>query len=138
TPEMLVDMIFAGVFDRFPELQVVVAEVDCGWVPYFKEQVDNNYRRMAYHTDLSLPDLPSRSVERHSHSTYITDPSALDCRHRIGVDRILWSSDYPHQSADWPFSWKTIQTSCSGIPADEQHQILAGNACRLYGFGAQP
>ena len=40
-------MIFAGVFDRFPALNVVVAEVDCGWVPYFKEQIDNNYRRLA-------------------------------------------------------------------------------------------
>jgi len=135
TPGVLVDMMFAGMFDRFPELQVVVAEVDCGWVPYFKEQVDNNYRRMSYHTDLSLPQAPSRYVERHIHFTYISDPFGLDNRHRIGVDRILWSSDYPHQSADWPFSWKTIQASCSGIPSEELDLILAGNACRLYGFG---
>jgi predicted TIM-barrel fold metal-dependent hydrolase len=136
TPGLLVDMVFAGIFDRFEDLQVVVAEVDCGWVPYFKEQVDNNYRRMAYHTELSLPMAPSRYIERHVHYTYITDPFGLDNRHRIGVERILWSSDYPHQSADWPFSWKTIQTSTSGIPAAELDLILAGNACRLYGFGA--
>jgi uncharacterized protein len=138
TPGVLVDMIFAGIFDRFPDLQVVVAEVDCGWVPYFKEQVDNNYRRMAYHSDLSLPEAPSRYIERHVHYTYITDPYGLDNRHRIGVDRILWSSDYPHQSADWPFSWKTIQTSFSGIAPGERDLILAGNACRLYGFTSSP
>jgi predicted TIM-barrel fold metal-dependent hydrolase len=137
TPGILVDMMFAGIFDRFPDLRIVVAEVDCGWVPFFKEQLDNNYHRMSLHTDIKLAELPSRYIERHVHYTYITDPFGLANRHRIGVDRILWSSDYPHQSADWPYSWKTIQTSMSGIPSDEVDMILAGNAARLYGFGAR-
>jgi predicted TIM-barrel fold metal-dependent hydrolase len=137
TPAIIVDMIFAGIFDRFPDLQVVFAEVDCGWVPYFKQQVDNNYMRMSAHTPLDLQDLPSRYVERQVHFSYITDPYGLENRHHIGDERILWSSDYPHQSADWPFSWKTIQTSMSGLPAPERDLILAGNACRLYGFGSR-
>ena len=50
------------------------------------------------------------------------------------MDRILWSSDYPHISADWPYSWRTIQASLAGVPAEEKALILAGNAARLYGF----
>ena len=45
-PNRMVEMVFAGVFDRFPELQVFFAETDFGWVPYVKEQVDNNYQRL--------------------------------------------------------------------------------------------
>ena len=66
-------LIFAGVFDRFPALDVVVAEVDCGWVPYFKEQIDNNYRRLAPVSDFRITALPSEYVERHVHFTYLTD-----------------------------------------------------------------
>ena len=137
TPAILIDMMYAGIFDRFPDLQVVVAEVEIGWVPFIKEQIDGNYHRMALHTDIKLPQLPSRYIEQHVHFTYITDPFGLANRHRVGVERILWSSDYPHQAADWPFSWKTIATSTSGIPSDELDLILAGNAQRLYAFGSR-
>ena len=62
-------MIFAGVFDRFPALNVVIAEVDCGWVPYFKEQIDNNYQRLDAVSDFRSTTLPSEYVERHFHFT---------------------------------------------------------------------
>ena len=77
-PNRIVQMIFAGVFDRFPELDVVVAEVDCGWVPYFKEQIDNNYRRLDAISDFHITALPSEYVERHLHFTYHHRP----VRHR--------------------------------------------------------
>jgi len=48
---------------------------------------------------------------------------------------MLWSSDYPHVSSDWPHSWRTIQTAFSGVPAADRDLILAGNAQQLYGFG---
>jgi predicted TIM-barrel fold metal-dependent hydrolase len=133
-PNRIVQMIFAGIFDRYPDLAVVIAEVDCGWVPYFKEQIDNNYRRLAPVSDFTIKELPSAYVERHAHFTYITDDVGIAQRHEIGVERILWSSDYPHISSDWPHSWKTIDATFEGIDAAERDAILAGNAARLYGF----
>ena len=133
-PNRIVQMIFSGMFDRFPGLQVVCAEVDCGWVPYFKEQVDNNFHRLYSPGTSSVVGLPSEYVERHVSFTYVTDGIGIDNRELIGVDRILWSSDYPHVSADWPNSWKTIQASFAGVSSAERHAILAGNAAALYGF----
>src|SRR6185436_18728004 len=130
-PNRIVQMIFAGIFDRFPELDLVVAEVDCGWVPYFKEQIDNNYERLRATSDFTITDRPSSYVERHVHFTYITDTVGLRHRDEIGVERILWSSDYPHISADWPYSWRTIQAVFSGVPPAERDLVLAGNAARL-------
>lgn len=132
----MVDMIFAGIFDRFPGLEVAVAEVDCGWVPYVKEQIDNNYRRLDPRSRFGLPAPPSVYIERHFHFGFITDKLGIDLRHRIGVERILWSSDYPHISADWPYSWRTIEAAFSGVPTQERELMLAGNAMRLYGFGS--
>jgi predicted TIM-barrel fold metal-dependent hydrolase len=133
-PNRMIEMIFAGVFDRFPRLQVVFAEVDCGWVPYVKEQIDNNYRRLEPVSRFGLQRLPSEYIRHHFHFAYITDTFGLRVRDEVGADRILWSSDYPHISADWPFSWRTIQASLSGVPTDEAGLILAGNAARLYHF----
>jgi predicted TIM-barrel fold metal-dependent hydrolase len=133
-PNRIVQMIFSGMFDRFPELQVVCAEVDCGWVPYFKEQVDNNFHRLYSPGASDLKGLPSEYIERNVSFTYVTDGVGIDNRHLIGVDRIMWSSDYPHVSADWPNSWKTIQATFAGVSTPERHAILAGNAARLYGF----
>jgi predicted TIM-barrel fold metal-dependent hydrolase len=135
-PNRIVQMIFAGIFDRFPALDLVVAEVDCGWVPYFKEQIDNNYRRLAPVSDFQIVDAPSAYVERHVHFAYITDTFGIANRAAVGVERMLWSSDYPHISSDWPHSWKTIDETFTDVPAVERDAILAGNAQRLYGFGA--
>jgi predicted TIM-barrel fold metal-dependent hydrolase len=134
-PNRIVQMIFAGMFDRFPTLDLVVAEVDCGWVPYFKEQIDNNWERLRSTSAYTLAAMPSEYVERHVHFTYITDTVAVRHRDEIGVERMLWSSDYPHISADWPHSWRTIEGSMAGVPDAERELILAGNAMRLYGFG---
>ena len=133
-PNRIVQMVFSGMFDRFPELQLVCAEVDCGWVPYFKEQVDNNFHRLYTSGTTAVKGLPSEYVERHVSFTYVTDAFGIDNRQLIGVDRILWSSDYPHVSADWPNSWKTIQATFAGVSSADRQAILAGNAARLYGF----
>jgi predicted TIM-barrel fold metal-dependent hydrolase len=134
-PNRIVELIFAGVFDRFPDLSVVIAEVDCGWVPYFKEQIDNNYQRLAPTSDFVIRELPSVYVERNVHFTFITDTFGVRNRYDVGVDNMLWSSDYPHISADWPYSWRSIQAAMSGVPHTEREKVLAGNAVRLYGFG---
>lgn len=134
-PNRMIEMIFAGVFDRFPALEVVFAEVDFGWVPYVKEQIDNNYRRLDPVSNFGLQRLPSEYIDEHFHYTYMTDTFGLQNRHYVGTDRIMWSSDYPHISADYPHSWRSIQASLSGVVPDDRHRILHGNAERLYGFG---
>lgn len=135
-PNRMIDLIFAGVLDRFPELDVVFAEVDFGWIPYVKEQIDNNYRRLNPVSQFNLEMLPSEYIERHMHFGYMTDTFGLRSLEFVGAERVLWSNDYPHISADWPNSWRTIQAAFSGIDPQKRRLILAENAQRLYKFGA--
>lgn len=134
-PNRMIELVFSGVFDRNPELQFVIAEVDVGWVPYVKEQIDNNFHRLDPVSRFGLHAAPSEYIEGHFSFGYITDTFGIRNRYALGVDRILWSSDYPHISADWPHSWRTILASFSGVPTAERELILAGNAQRLYRFG---
>jgi len=133
-PNRMIEMIFSGMFDRFPTLEVFFAEVDFGWVPYVKEQIDNNYNRLEPVQKFGLKKAPRDYIDRHFHFGYMTDTFGLQNRHYLGAERILWSSDYPHISADWPYSWRTIQSSMSGVSPEDRDLMLAGNAVRLFGF----
>jgi uncharacterized protein len=137
-PLRMLQFIFSGVLDRFPNIRLPFIEVDCGWIPYFESQADDNYmrHRKASLKDSKLTRLPSEYMHEFFPAAFITDPFAVQSRHTIGVDRMLWSSDYPHITTDWPFSWKTINATFQGIPADERHAILAGNAQRIFKFGS--
>jgi predicted TIM-barrel fold metal-dependent hydrolase len=131
-PLRVAEFIYGGVFDRFPGLKLVLAEIDCGWIPYAMEQMDDRYKRQHPSERKDHKLLPSEYFRRNLYYTYITDQYGVKNRHEIGVDRILWSSDYPHTGTDWPRSWDTINRHFEGVAPEEKQMILAGNAARLY------
>ena len=114
-----------------------LAEIDCGWLPYYAQQCDDNYLRHSKSElrDVQLARMPSEYMKERFPASFITDPYAVENRHAVGIERMLWSSDYPHITSDWPYSWKTVNATFMGVPDDERHAILAGNAQRLFGFG---
>jgi predicted TIM-barrel fold metal-dependent hydrolase len=133
-PNRMLQLLLGGVFDRVPDLAVVLAEVDAGWVPYVKEQVDNRVLRRERGADLRSQRLPSEIIDEHFYYTYITDHFAIRQRHAVGVERLMWSSDFPHGGSDWPHSIGVIHADFADVPAFERDLILAGNAMRLYPF----
>ena len=53
-------------------------------------------------------------------------------RDLIGVDKMMWGSDYPHFDSTWPNSQAAIERNFEGVPDDEREMILGGNMIRLY------
>ena len=129
------EVILTGVFDRHPALDFVFAEVDCGWIPYSKEQFDNRFHRRPKHDRLPIAHPPSFYFEHNIATTYVTDSFGIANRHAVGVERMMWSSDFPHGGTDWPHSRKQIEVDFAGVAAGEKQAILAGNAARIYGLG---
>lgn len=129
-------MVFNGIFERSPKLKIVSAENDIGWVPYFLGRIDYVFdrRRTMYPMRLSRRELPSAMVQRSVHFTFMRDRVGVINRHLIGLERILWSSDYPHNDSTWPRSQETISYLMEGVPAAEKRRIIAENAAALYGF----
>jgi predicted TIM-barrel fold metal-dependent hydrolase len=134
-PAIMVQFMLSGVFDRIPELTVVLAEVDAGWVPYVKEQMDNRFRRRNTGGKTRLVKPPSEIIAEHFYYTYITDHVAIQLLESVGPDRLMWSSDFPHTGTDWPNSWITIDADFAGVEKAKRELVLAGNAQRLYKFG---
>jgi predicted TIM-barrel fold metal-dependent hydrolase len=132
-------LILPGVLERFPSLKVVSAELNCGWLPFFLFRIDERFsatgirfRGTPFPTKLKLK--PSDYFRRQLYATFIDDGFGVNHRHDIGVDNILWSSDFPHSATFWPHSQEKIEKDFQGVNAEDQRKILFENTARLYGF----
>jgi predicted TIM-barrel fold metal-dependent hydrolase len=131
-PNTIGQLIFTGVFERFPNLQIPLIETGVGWIPHLLEQMDDRYWRNRSWGNIPMSEPPSFYWFRNLSATFITDRFGVANRYGVGVDNIMWSTDYPHHGNDWPYSRKVINDTMAAVPQDERHKILAGNATRIF------
>jgi predicted TIM-barrel fold metal-dependent hydrolase len=109
-------------------------EANIGWIPAMLEQADDMFLRYRWFTGTaqSLPTMPSRIFHRNCWATFMIDTVGMDLRHRLNVDHLMWSTDYPHTGTDWPNSRVTIARVFHGVPHDQVKKMLYGNCKTLY------
>ena len=139
-------LMFSGVFERHPSLQFVLTEVGAGWAPDVLRELDHFYNQMKNEPETSehifggpavakMPLTPSEYFERQCHlGASFLAPRDCEIRHEIGVDKIMWGSDYPHTEGSYPYSREHLRLTLAGVPEDEIHMMLATNAAAVYGF----
>ena len=119
---------------RFPDLKVALSEGGIGWIPFYFDRVDRHVQNQAWLESDFGGKLPSEVFRDHVLACYITDPSGLALRNRIGIDIIAWECDYPHTDTTWPespeFAWKEFMDA--GCADDEIHKITWENSCRFF------
>ena len=132
-----IQLAFAGVFDRFPKLNLYWAETQVGWLPYCLSQIDDNYQRNRYWAERQwgmapLERRPSEYLRERSLWGFMKDPLGVRLRHDVGVTALMWGSDFAHATGDWPESRRVIDETFVGVPADERYAMLAGNAIKFF------
>jgi predicted TIM-barrel fold metal-dependent hydrolase len=142
-------LIYSGVMERHPTLQFVFTEQGTAWLPEQLATLDAYRSRMAgdagaggsqehvFGGDVmrSLSLKPSEYWARQCHvgSSFIRRHE-VELRHAVGVDRIMWGSDFPHREGCWPFSTEHLRLAFAGVPVEETAAMVGGNAARVYGF----
>jgi predicted TIM-barrel fold metal-dependent hydrolase len=135
--EALADLIFSGVFERFPDLRIGAVEFELAWAGYFLDQMDSTYLyrpiRGEWHR---FPEgtLPSDYFHRNVFCSFQEDAIGVRLRDVIGVEGLMWGSDYPHTEATFPRSKEIVEEVLAGVPDAEQALIARDNCARLYGF----
>jgi predicted TIM-barrel fold metal-dependent hydrolase len=133
------DLIFSGVFERHPSLKVVAAEFQLGWIAYFLHKMDYSYTQVpprdGWHR-FADGVVPTDFWRQNCFATFQEDPTVQQSGQwsAIGVDTIMWGSDYPHFESTYPRSSETVSAVLAGLPAESQRKIVSGNVAKLYGF----
>jgi len=132
----LCDLIFSGVFERYPRLTVAVVEFELSWAPHLLDSMDYTYRERHEEAIYRFKDgiRPSDFFHRNVVLSFQEDAIGIRLRDVIGVDNMMWGSDYPHSESTFPRSREILAGILAGVPADEQAKIVGGTAARVYGF----
>ncbi len=130
--EFMVSVILSGACERFPDFKFVLGECGIGWIPYVIERTDVEYADRLFQLGLDMK--PSDYWHRQGHSTFQQEYVTVDEVERIGVDSIMWGSDYPHPDGVFPDSKKVIEQGLGHLPADIFKKITCDNAAALYRF----
>jgi predicted TIM-barrel fold metal-dependent hydrolase len=132
----LCDMIFSGVFERYPRLVVEVVEFELSWAPHLLDSMDYTYRERHEEALYRFKDAmrPRDFFHRNVVLSFQEDGIGIRLRDVIGVDNMMWGSDYPHSESTFPRSRQILAEILAGVPADEQAKIVGGNTARVYGF----
>ena len=130
------DMIFSGVFERHPGLRVAIVEFELAWAPHVLSSMDYTYRERHEEALYRFKDgmRPSDFFHRNVFLSFQEDAIGIRLRDAIGVDNLMWGSDYPHSESTFPQSRKILAEILAGVPEEEQAKIAGANTARLYGF----
>lgn len=130
--DKLMEAIYGGVLEEFPDIKLVIGEAGIGWIPYVLEHMDLEWEDQF--KDLKLTMKPSEYWQRQCYATYQSDPIGVRLLDVLGEDNVMWGSDFPHPDGVWPDSREFIAREMEGLDEGIKRKVLCDNAVRLYGF----
>lgn len=139
-------LLVSGAFERHPDLRLVLTEQGTAWIPEELMRLDFFFDRFrnakgSQEAEWGLPIIERMSLKPSEYfarqvsigSSFIR-PDEAKIRHAVGLEKIMWGSDYPHKEGSNPFTLEALRASFAGIDHDEVQAMLGLNAARVYGF----
>ncbi|HZS14419.1 MAG TPA: amidohydrolase family protein [Candidatus Dormibacteraeota bacterium] len=128
----------SGVFDRFPGIRFYFAETHAGWLPYqLSGRMDEFYMRWYRYFDVPLSKLPSQYYRDHCRFSFIQDRMAMEFRHYIGLEMLMWGTDFPHSETTFPHTRRILPELFDGVPENERRQVLRDNVIEFFSLDAE-
>jgi predicted TIM-barrel fold metal-dependent hydrolase len=126
------ELVFGGVFDRHPMLKVVFVEAELNWIPGALQTADMTYQCYRGLLEPKIAHHPVHYWQTNCFATFTSDPTGLQLLDRIGVDRVMWSADYPHPESMFGRNWRAMQAIVDTVSAEDARSILGGTAMRVF------
>src|SRR5438552_3300884 len=125
-------VIGAAVLERYPDIRISFGESGIGWLPYALDRMDFEWEDRFRVLGLKMK--PSDYWRRQCKATFQFDRIGTKLIDDIGVETLMWGSDYPHPDGVWPESSKYIEEQFGHLPKDVVHKITCENAAKFYGL----
>ncbi len=137
----ITDMIFSGVFDRFPNLRIAYLEAGASWVPWMMDRLDYEYQGMMGSRVRQRIKMRPSEYFRGDNMWFSLE---LEEKHglkytldAIGSERLFYASDYPHEPKDSEMRHELEEfLENDAIPAEARQNIVYNNAMNFYGLKA--
>lgn len=126
--------VFSGLYERHPNLRMLFAEGGISWVPSALYDCDRIHENFYEHLNPKLPRKPSEYWHRQCYATFMDDPPGVQQIDRIGIDRVLWSSDYPHPEGTRGRTWEIMNELRAQLGEAGSRAVLGGNAAAMLGL----
>ncbi len=138
-------LMFSGVFDRHPSLRFAMTEQGTGWIPGALRSLDWFQRRMRLESAAEFQfggevatKMTLTPTEYFARNCYVgasfIRPIEAALRDDVGVDRIMWGSDFPHSEGSYPYTTEALRASLSDATDAELRSMLSETAASVYGF----
>jgi predicted TIM-barrel fold metal-dependent hydrolase len=128
----LFDFIFSGAFDRNPDLRLLLAESEIGWLPFLLQQWDYYFERFRKADSLPINRLPSEIFSEHVFGTFLEDYVGTRAFPWWGDRNCMWSNDYPHFNMTFPHSRENVEHHLNGLDEEKRQRLTRDNAIKLF------
>jgi len=120
--------------DRHPTLRIGWFEGGINWVPAAIQDAEHMYASFRHMLDTELQNDVRYYWDTHMYSSFMYDPLGLDLVDRIGIDRVMWSSDFPHNESTFGYSEKSLAAVVGAVGPEEAAQVVSGNVVEFLGL----
>jgi predicted TIM-barrel fold metal-dependent hydrolase len=131
--ESCAQWLWSGWPAKYPELKIAMSEGGIAWVAGLIDRTDNIMARSGYGSgwqDKSIS--PSDCLRRNFWFCMIDDPSTVSTIPAMGIENVLFESDYPHGDGTWPDTQEVMRGLIGHLPIEQQRMIACENAAALY------
>jgi predicted TIM-barrel fold metal-dependent hydrolase len=132
---VVMNTIFAGIFDRFPKLKMVAVESGVGWIPFILETMDYELEENAPEQYAQLHRKPSEYFAHNWYATFWFEQAQGDVQgliDKVGEDNILFETDFPHPTCLYPSPLETVAAKMNTLRPETRRKVMGGNAAALY------
>jgi predicted TIM-barrel fold metal-dependent hydrolase len=132
--EMFGRYVFGGILDRHPGLKVGWFEGGINWVPAAVQDAEHLYASARHLASTPLEHEVAHYWREHMYASFMVDPLGLDLIDRIGVDRVMWSSDYPHNESTFGYSERSIAAVVDALGPEDAVKVVSSNVVDFLGL----
>jgi predicted TIM-barrel fold metal-dependent hydrolase len=132
---MVINSVYAGIFDRHPTLKMVSVESGIGWIPFILETMDYEILENAPQQAAELSRKPSEYFKTNWYGTFWFEENGGDLQgliDKLGEDNVMFETDFPHPTCMYPDPLSTVEARMSALRPETRRKVLGENAAKLY------
>jgi len=126
--------IFGGILDRHPGLRIGYFEGGINWVPSALQDAEHIAASFQHLADLKIEHEPAYYWYHHMCASFMVDPLGLALLARIGIDRVMWSTDFPHNESTYGYSNQSLASVVDAVGPEASAAIASANVKRFLGI----